>query len=108
MTHSGRTTLDELKKARSGAVVLLRIHGWNRVLVDAREITPEFFYLDLYPFIGNVEKNHPKNTRIAVIGPPDPDPLNEASLAAAEFTDAPLIVFHSEDEAVKWLIPEER
>lgn len=100
---SDKMTLDDHKQVREQAAVLLKEQGWNRLLVDARQIDAKMSLTDDYQFTESHRSNLPVTIHLAVIYRPEEIERFRFIETVAVNRGQNMKIFTDADEAVAWL-----
>lgn len=102
--HEGEMTSDELFGGRAESARRLQQHGFNRLLVDVRDIDSPPSTLDTFESSASHDKVFPPGFRLAILTHPrfESDARFSATVAVNRGFDVQ--TFTRENEALEWLI----
>ncbi|MDJ0834106.1 MAG: STAS/SEC14 domain-containing protein [Gammaproteobacteria bacterium] len=100
---SDKMTLDDHNQVREQAAVLLKQQGWNRLLVDARQIDAKMSLTEDYQFTESHRSNLPVTIHLAVIHRPEETERFRFIETVAVNRGQNMKIFTDADAAITWL-----
>ena len=110
IVHTGIITIREATASRDEASLILKERDLKLVLADVSQTIHDESTMDLFKFNASHYDVFPVGTRIAVVIPSDPTKAESAHFAETVATNRGIAmrVFLEYDDAVKWLIEDDK
>ncbi len=101
--HCGETDLEEMFLARQQAGTLLKDSGFQRLLIDVREVAEPPTTLDNFEISSSLHQDLPERVRVAILAPPHHRQSTRFSENVTHNRGFNVRAFDDESTALAWL-----